>query len=508
MPVATKDETFYEVTEDAIVSILRRHRKVINRWRFVTFLTGKNMSKEEKSTGEPIARRSYLKYVGAVVVVAVVGGGAYYAYQASLPKPKTTVKFMMGSWATQVTDKWWDDFLKSRPDYADAFDVKKIYAGGDEYRDVLATAVGAGTPPDIFHNWNGLRDHEWLVGEKVSRPLPFDEKGWANLFQGGNDNLLVKTSTYDGKHYGFPYSQNARMMLVNSDVLSKCGVELTGDSWSYDELDDICAKVKASGLVEAPMALQNKNTWMPSTIWGSCMEEILGPDDAMKLWHSWFPGTTDYLEWTDPRCVEAMNVVANWSKKGYFLPGMNETASEDIYGALGSKKCAIMLICDIAAASIKPAVPADVFQALRYIPFPSLPEHTKRHAKLITWGDVYEVSSKSSDAVLQLAGDWFEFIAKEDQFKYKVQIQANFSPIAAFWVDPTKYFKPEELVYFQPFITEFKVGNTFPVLDLELSEKVCDANYRACIDGYSLARPPEDCLADIEKASKASRESK
>ena len=120
------------------------------------------------------------------------------------------------------------------------------YVTMDDYNNVISSALAGSEPPDIFTTnssmiGNEMYDDMFAACEVLSDPS-------ANIDYSCIRDSLIRT-TDSGDVVMLPIFTTSYGMLVNMDIFEKEGLNVPTD---FDELMDVCAKLKSAGY-ESPM---------------------------------------------------------------------------------------------------------------------------------------------------------------------------------------------------------------------------------------------------------------
>lgn len=181
-----------------------------------------------------------------VAAAAVFGGIGIAAYAGNM-QHETVLEFGMfagSNWDVAnansfvIIDKAIELFEKEHPG------VRIHYYSGvrkDDYSEWFSRKLLAGQEPDVFmvlgtdfnqfSSMGVMKDLEPLI----ERDASFDpEKYFDSAF---------RTGQYGGKQYALPYEVVPTLMFVNKSLLTKEGIAMPDENWTWDDLYEICQKV-------------------------------------------------------------------------------------------------------------------------------------------------------------------------------------------------------------------------------------------------------------------------
>jgi raffinose/stachyose/melibiose transport system substrate-binding protein len=160
----------------------------------------------------------------------------------------------------------------------------------DAFKSKLATAMQAGSPPDLFHSWGGGVLKEYAKAglvQDLSTPL---KGAWGDSLAGSGLSLY----TVDNKTYGVPWSLAMVGIWYNKDNFTKAGISAPPKTWT--ELIDDVKKLQAAGIT--PIALGEKDKW-PGHFWWVYLATRQGGKDAFTK------AVARTGKFTDPPFIEA-----------------------------------------------------------------------------------------------------------------------------------------------------------------------------------------------------------
>jgi raffinose/stachyose/melibiose transport system substrate-binding protein len=185
--------------------------------------------------------------------------------------------------AKAVTFSWWhistndpgkadfqsiaDAYTKAHPNVT----IQITILENDAFKSKLATAMQAGTPPDLFQSWGGgvLKEYARAgLVQDLSAPL---KGAWGDSISPSAVSLYA----VDGKNYGVPWNLAMVGIWYNTDNFTKAGIAAPPKTWA-ELLDDV-KKLQAAGIT--PIALGEKDKW-PGHFWWVYLATRVGGKDA------------------------------------------------------------------------------------------------------------------------------------------------------------------------------------------------------------------------------------
>ncbi|HEU5318889.1 MAG TPA: ABC transporter substrate-binding protein [Chloroflexota bacterium] len=178
---------------------------------------------------------------GGALALAACGaaGGGQSPGAAPAKLPAAALQFWSPAAPGSVSEK-------AERDIADAFESEHsgwkvtnsyiTYATVEDYAQKFATAVAAGTPPDVLETtspreWGGLG----MLNALDSRIAK--EKSSVFNLQDFWPGVLVH-ARFDGKTYAIPYTTDSRGVYYNKDLLAKAGLDATRPPRTWNEMRD------------------------------------------------------------------------------------------------------------------------------------------------------------------------------------------------------------------------------------------------------------------------------
>lgn len=214
-----------------------------------------------------------------LTVVALLG----LAMTSTTMAQKVNLKFW--SWRTediQAYEKFIAEFNAEHPD----INVEFVAYRNTEYNTILATALQAGSGPDIIH----LRAYGGMEPlAKAGYLMPLDEEV-PELAGFSREVLLGATNREDGKIYGVPFAVQTIQVLYNKAIFEELGLE---EPQTWEELIEVASKVKAAGYI--PFANGGKEGWTLETFFGAVAPNYYGGNTFFD------EVTTGQTTFTDPR---------------------------------------------------------------------------------------------------------------------------------------------------------------------------------------------------------------
>ena len=193
-----------------------------------------------------------------------------------------------------------ESFEKEYPDVAVEYESK----ASNDYYSLLTTALQSGTGPDVF----------WTNGTATENMATYVEQGKVLDISDSVDLSALNKESFDlaqidGKTYSVPWMAfDTRVAYYNKDIFKELGL---AEPKSFEEFEANLKTIKNAGYV--PISLSGMSSWQ--LLW--VYEYVLAtkyPDYAA--------GFNDYTVKADSsEARDALQIVVNWAKKGYFGDG-------------------------------------------------------------------------------------------------------------------------------------------------------------------------------------------
>jgi raffinose/stachyose/melibiose transport system substrate-binding protein len=249
-----------------------------------------------------------------------------------------------------------DRFMKDNPDYK----VEVVVMQNDAFKTKLKVAMGANEMPDIFITWSGGPMISFIDSGKIADITPYMNK---NNFKSRYMAAGIDQATYKGKIWAVPVESLAiAMVFYNKDLFAKFGLQIPK---TLDELDAVCAKLKANGVT--PFSLANKTKWTGSMYYMYLVDRFGGPSVFADAANRKKGGTFEADAFT-----KAGAKIQEWVKKDYFNEGFNglDEDSGQSRALLYSGKSAMIVMGSWIISTIKSENP-DFSPSLGAFPFPA-----------------------------------------------------------------------------------------------------------------------------------------
>lgn len=325
----------------------------------------------------------------------------------------------------KVTITWWHisttDPLKSAwQSYADAYMKAhpnvtiNIQVLGTDFPTKLATAMQAGTPPDIFQSWGGGVQQQYAkAGLMKDITSDLQSGGWGQTFSPAALALYGN----NGHYYGVPWDMGAVGFWYNPALFTKAGITQPPITW--DDFVSVIQKLKAAGIT--PIALGEKDKWVGAFYW-EYFAVRLGGKAAFDSAYAHTSGS-----FADAPFVEAGNYIRQLVALNPFPNGYLGLTYSDQQALMGNGKAAMELMGqwgpsnDAAAATDKKGPP------LAFFPFPTLPNEVGNPTDVLGGGNGFGIGKNAPPEAI----DFVKFLTSAEHQRELAQKNALLPPVLA-----------------------------------------------------------------------------
>ena len=176
------------------------------------------------------------------------------------------------------------------------------------FKPKINAVLRAPDAPDIFYSWEGGWA-KYMIDSGYAAPLNeyYAKYGWDKILSPAG----VKLATFDGTQYFVPTMMSAAVVWYRPDIFQKLGIAVPK---TWDEFMAAAEKLKAAGI--APTILANQDRWPAQFLWSGIFVNKYGVDAYNQL-------IERKIAWTDPRVIDAFQIMKDLADKGYFEEGAN-----------------------------------------------------------------------------------------------------------------------------------------------------------------------------------------
>ncbi len=275
----------------------------------------------------------------------------------------------------------------------------------DAYKTRIRVALGGNAPPDIYFVWSGEKMlHAFIRGGNIADITSYmdaDSGAWRQrMVSASLDNF-----TYDGHVYGIPYLLQCTFFFYNKNMFEKHGWQVPQ---TYDELMSLCGTIKSAGIT--PIALGNVQKWPAHHFPFVFTQRLLGREAMEKQFDPLGPG-----EYAEPEWTQGLEMLADWSKRGFFNDSPNGTTRENARALFYSQKAAMFYTgtWDLARLSEGGEAPDEFINAWDFFNFPSIEGGKGDQQALAGSPDGYVISASSPH--IEQAAAFLQFMTTLEQ---------------------------------------------------------------------------------------------
>ncbi len=215
-----------------------------------------------------------------------------------------------------------ESFQEANPDIK----VTVSYFDTDGIKDACKVAASSKTLPDMWFNWGGS-----LGGFYSDNGLTYDltqyaaDNSWDQKFNAGVLNLCTR----NGQLTGYPTSFNVLDVYYRKDTFEQLGLSVPT---TFEEFEDVCAKLKAAGIT--PISTAGLNGWHVMRFVELLIEHYAGAElhDQMNTFQA---------SYNNDAVVQALTKYQEFCDKGYFPTGFVTANPDDTYLEVFSGRAAM-----------------------------------------------------------------------------------------------------------------------------------------------------------------------
>ncbi len=194
--------------------------------------------------------------------------------------------------------------------------VKQIHQQNDNYKQQLVVAMSSGKAPNMYIHWGGGPMTEYynsgFVNDITDMYAKYDHPAFIDA--------AVGQSTYNGKMLAIPFGGlSGCSIFYNKTIFAKLGLKVPE---TIDELENVCAKLKANGIT--PFSLANASKWTGSMYYMYLVARHSGNAEFDAAYTQKNGGS-----FTSPAFIYAGEKIQEWVRKGYFPDGVNSLSADD-----------------------------------------------------------------------------------------------------------------------------------------------------------------------------------
>ncbi len=329
---------------------------------------------------------------------------------AATTAPSTTQK--------QVVIRWWhvqpetafaaywqseaDKYMAAHPNVK----IEITTMSADDFKTKLATQMGAGDPPDLFHTWDGGTLKPYVDAGMVKDISPWMTDGdgaWLKTF-----TSAISGCQYDGKYYCATWDVPILGVWYNKGLFQQAGITDTPKTWA--EFLDAVKKLKAAGIT--PMAVGAKDRWPAHFIYTYLILRN-GGTAGFKA------AVSGSGKFTDPPFVKAGQQMQELLALQPYQDGFLGASFNDEVALIGNGKAAMDVMGSWApTAEFQAATDggANLKANLGFFPFPTV-DNSVEPTAVIGVINGYAVGKNAPDETV----DFLKFLTSADEQRIRVK---------------------------------------------------------------------------------------
>ena len=208
--------------------------------------------------------------------------------------------------------------------------VEQVHQQNDNYKQQLVVAMSSGQCPDMYVSWGGGPMVEYFKsGYADDITEMYNKYDHPDFIE-----AAIAQGSYKDQILGIPFgSLSGCDIFYNKTIFAEKGLEVPT---TLDELEDVCAKLKADGIT--PFALANAPKWTGSMYYMYLVARHSGNAEFDAAY-------TQEGSFGSEAFLFASDKIQDWVKKGYFPDGVNSLSPDDGQDKqlLYDGSCAMML---------------------------------------------------------------------------------------------------------------------------------------------------------------------
>ncbi|MDR1710965.1 MAG: extracellular solute-binding protein [Propionibacteriaceae bacterium] len=286
-----------------------------------------------------------------------------------------------------------NEYLAAHP----GVEIDMQAVGDQPIKDQLRVLTSADELPDIFFAWPGDFAKKFIRGGFAADLTEYLAGDWGDAFA---DSALGAYS-YDGKNYGVPINQNAKVFAYSKSAFEKAGISVPT---TYEELLATCEPLKAAGY--NPIAFGNQYGW-PAIHYITQLNAEYVPADVRNADYNPAGGA-----FTDPGYEQALTTFKDLIDK-CSKTGSNGISHETAQAELTTGKAGMQYVEVLEFVSLDntESVPAEFVDDWDFFAFPPIAGAAGTPGAITGAPDGFLVNAKSQN--MALAIDFLKFLTSK-----------------------------------------------------------------------------------------------
>lgn len=262
-----------------------------------------------------LSRRDLMRLSTAAVGAAALGAGRVKRTRAAQAELKGTLR-VWDQWDSPGSGGAMDQLVQTFQANHPGVQVKRDVYEGIQMTDVVPTALGANTGPDLLYYDLAPWALYQLYDAHELAPLDeaYDRFGWTDTVI----ELAQNWVTFNGARYALPHEFEFEPVFYNKRIYTELGLSVPT---THDEFLANCDACKEAGYI--PIAAGNGGTGEMRHTFGFPLNNLLGKEAMDDIF---FCGAS----WDRPEVVEAVRIVGvDYLKRGFYPESVNGIQPED-----------------------------------------------------------------------------------------------------------------------------------------------------------------------------------
>ncbi|RDG29227.1 extracellular solute-binding protein [Oceanispirochaeta sp. M1] len=350
------------------------------------------------------------------------------------------------------------------------------------YYDKLRTRIATGEFPDIFEDYGGARDKDYVESGLLVDLQPYldADPEWRDSFV----NVLGDWQ-YDGfpGQFGVPTDMYCVGIYYNTAIFEELNLEIPE---SMDEFTAVCDKLITAGY--DPMSLGEKDPYRAGHFLNNLVMKSIGAQGVMDL-------GSRKIAYDGPEMMRLYQLIYDFNEKGYFGPN---TINKDAGMARADFHNKVSAMHFDGTWAISPIDESKISADVGFFPFPYLEKEFYGHWQGGNNGGVSVVNTQDQDKI-DAAVELVKMLTspklmaeKQAAAKggvYPVMFEGDSSVVS-----PLATIVSEKMTMSEVFKTDIQ--------NYDVNTKMLDA-VRNALQGLFVGGTPEECAADIMRVVNA-----
>jgi len=350
------------------------------------------------------------------------------------------------------------------------------------YYDKLRTRIATGEFPDIFEDYGGARDRDYVESGLLVDLQPYldADTAWRDSFV----NILGDWQ-YDGfaGQYGVPTDMYCVGMFYNKAIFADLGLTIPE---SMEDFTALCDKLLAAGY--APMSLGEKDPYRAGHFLNNLVLKSIGAQGVMDL-------GSRKIAYDGPEMMRLFQMIYDFNEKGYFGPN---TINKDASMARADFHNQVSAMHFDGTWAISRIDESEIAGDVGFFPFPYIEEEFYGHWQGGNNGGISVVNTGDQEKI-DAAVELVKMLTSPDLMAAKQSaVKGGVYPVK-FKGDPSVVSPLATAVSSQMAAADvFKTD----IQNYDLNTKMLDT-VRNALQGLFVGGTPEECAADIMRVVNA-----